>query len=142
MRTSKNLMIVVDDDADDRMLCQEYLGRLANGGHELVMLSSGEELFQYLDNIAREDELPRLVLMDYNMPRMTGGEILLQLRKQARYASLKVALYSSGMSPELQQCMVALQAAHCFNKPVSVDEFTQMSAVLRSIMYPESIHVA
>ena len=135
-------MIIVDDDADDRMLCQEYLGKSAVGVQELVLLSSGEELFTYLDNITREDDFPRLVLMDYNMPKMTGGEVLLQLRQQARYASLKVALYSSGMSPELQQCMVALQAAYCFSKPVSVDEFTHMSAIIRTILYPESVYVA
>ena len=135
-------MIIVDDDADDRMLCQEYLGQSAVGVQELVLLSSGEELFTYLDSITREDDFPRLVLMDYNMPKMTGGEVLLQLRRQARYASLKVALYSSGMSPELQQCMVALQAAYCFSKPVSVDEFTRMSAVIRTILHPESVHVA
>ena len=135
-------MIIVDDDADDRMLCQEYLGKSAVGVQELVLLSSGEELFTYLDNIAREDDFPRLVLMDYNMPKMTGGEVLLQLRRQARYASLKVALYSSGMSPELRQCMIALQAAYCFNKPVSVDEFTHMGTVIRTILYPEPVHVA
>ena len=135
-------MIIVDDDADDRMLCEEYLGQSAVGVQELVLLSSGEELITYLGNITQEDDFPRLVLMDYNMPKMTGGEVLLQLRQQARYASLKVALYSSGMSPELRQCMIALQAAYCFNKPVSVDEFTHMSAIIRTILHPESVHVA
>jgi CheY-like chemotaxis protein len=141
MKTSKNLIIIVDDDADDRMLCQEYFGR-ANDDYELVLLSSGEELFSYLDTIPRATDFPHLILLDYNMPKMTGGEILLQLRRQPRYASLKVALYSSGMSSQLQNCVMGLQVAHCFNKPVSVEEFTRMSDTIRSIIQPGMIYLA
>jgi len=141
MKTSKNLIIIVDDDADDRMLCQEYLGR-ANGNYELVLLSSGEELFSYLDSIPRTTDFPHLILLDYNMPKMTGGEVLLQLRRQARYAALKVALYSSGMSSQLQNCVMGLQVVHCFNKPVSVEEFTQMGDMIRSIVQPGMAYVA
>lgn len=135
MKTSKNLVIIVDDDADDLMLCQEHFGG-SDGDYELVLLSSGEDLFTYLDNIAHHTDLPHLVLLDYNMPKMTGGEILLQLRRQARYASLKVALYSSGMSSQLQKCVMGLEVAQCFNKPASVEEFTRMRAAIRSIIQP------
>jgi CheY-like chemotaxis protein len=141
MKTSKNLIIIVDDDADDRMLCQEYFGK-ADGDYELVLLSSGEELFSYLDNIPGSADFPHLILLDYNMPKMTGGEILLHLRRQSRYASLKVALYSSGMSSQLQKCVMGLQVAHCFNKPVSVEEFTRMGDIIRSIIQPGMIYLA
>ena len=141
MKTSKNLIIIVDDDADDRMLCQEYFGN-ANSDYELVLLSSGEELFAYLDSIPRSADFPHLVLLDYNMPKMTGGEVLLQLRRQARYTSLKVALYSSGMSSNLQKCLKGLEVAHCFNKPVSVEEFTRMGDIIRSIVKPGMRYLA
>jgi len=135
MKTSKNLVIIVDDDADDRMLCQEHFGG-SDGDYELVLLSSGEELFTYLDSIAHHTCLPRLVVLDYNMPKMTGGEVLLKLRRQERYAALKVALYSSGMSSQLQKCVMGLQVAQCFNKPASVEEFTRMEAAIRTIIQP------
>jgi len=141
MKTSKARLIIVDDDADDRMLCQEYFGPVCND-HELIVLASGEELFHYLDSISHLASLPALILLDYNMPKMTGGEVLLQLRRQARYASLKVALYSSGMSDDLQKCLTSLQVEHCFQKPASVEEFNQMHAVIDSILNPQPVYSA
>ncbi len=141
MKPIKPLLIIVDDDPDDRMLCEEYFGQVIEN-HELVLLSSAEELFIFLDNIPRTDPFPELVLLDYNMPKMTGGEVLLRLRRQARYASLKVALYSSGMSAELEKCLKSLDAVHCFNKPTSVNEFLEMTAIIQSIVEPRSARVA
>ena len=141
MKPIKPLLIIVDDDADDRMLCEEYFGQVVEN-HELVLLSSADELFVFLDHIPPTDPFPGLVLLDYNMPKMTGGEVLLQLRRQARYASLKVALYSSGMSAELEKCLKCLDAVYCFNKPISVSEFLQMAAVIQSIIEPRRARVA
>jgi CheY-like chemotaxis protein len=141
MKPIKPLLIVVDDDADDRMLCEEYFGQ-ENDRQELLLLSSAEELFIFLDTLPHADPFPALVLLDYNMPKMTGGEVLLRLRRQARYASLKVALYSSGMSTELEKCLKNLDAVHCFNKPVSVDEFLHMNRTIQSIIDPKPVYAA
>jgi len=141
MKPIKPLLIIVDDDADDRMLCQEYFGQNADN-QELVVLSTADELFIFLDNLPRTDPFPGLVLLDYNMPKMTGGEVLLRLRQQARYASLKVALYSSGMSAELERCLKGLDAVHCFNKPSSIDEFLVMNATITAILDRHLVQVA
>jgi CheY-like chemotaxis protein len=140
MKKKKARLIIVDDDADDRMLCQEYFVNEEHD-HEVVILTSGEELFQYLDK-SHAAGLPNLVLLDYNMPKMTGGEVLLQLRRQARYASLKVALYSSGMSQELQQCLAGLQVLYCFQKPVSVEEFNRMHETINNFLNTQRVYTA
>src|SRR5258707_4535864 len=88
----KNILLV-DDDIDDRMLFEQTLGETdpAIGVHGA---ENGLEMVAWLDQCA-EKELPDLIILDQNMPKMTGKESLVFLKESPRYRSIPVILYST-----------------------------------------------
>ena len=89
---------MADDDADDRRLTQEAFeeGRLIN---VVRYVEHGEELMDYLrkqGKYAPPAEAPRpgLILLDLNMPRMNGIELVRKIRGEARLQNLPVVIVS------------------------------------------------
>lgn len=93
------LILLVDDNAEDQYLVTEAL-RAAGGKNTLRTLAGGAELLAYLRHdgaYATDGAAPRpdLVLLDLNMPRMSGHETLAELRKLDEYRNLPVVVLST-----------------------------------------------
>jgi CheY-like chemotaxis protein len=80
------MVLVVDDDADNRDLLAHLLRR---DGHEVACATSGK---QAIDVLTQQD--PALVLLDLRMPGMDGIEFLRVIRSYLRWQSLPVVVLS------------------------------------------------
>ncbi len=69
---------------------------------------------------------PSLVLMDLNMPRMTGDEALRQIRANANLCMLPVIVLSTADSPKLVLQAYANGINAFMTKPGSFDEFVEL----------------
>ena len=74
MRKTKSKILVVDDDPDIVLMLTD---RLEGLGYETVHASDGTQALQLM-----EEETPGLVLLDLEMPRLGGLEVLAQLEKK------------------------------------------------------------
>jgi len=93
------LILLVDDNAEDQYLTTEAL-RAAGGKNTMHTLDGGEELLAYLrrdGEYAVDGAAPRpdLILLDLNMPRMSGHETLAELRKIDEFRNLPVIVFST-----------------------------------------------
>lgn len=97
MNASRRMILVAEDDADDRMLLAEAFSACAFKG-ELEFVQDGQELIDRLGGAA----LPDLVLLDLNMPRLSGHEVLQRMRQEGRLRTLPVlVLTTSGASDDV-----------------------------------------
>src|SRR5688572_25802152 len=81
-------ILLIEDDELDVISVKRTLAKLAFP-HELFIASNGKEAVDFLD--AKSDaELPDVLLLDLNMPKMNGIEFLQNIRSQLRYKDLKV----------------------------------------------------
>ncbi|MFD2785275.1 sensor histidine kinase [Hymenobacter rubripertinctus] len=90
-------ILLVDDNEADRMLYRRYLNR--QQGHETLDFreaASGEEALAVFG-----DYRPDCVLLDYNLPDMTGMDILLGLQQRRPVAELCVIMITGGGSEML-----------------------------------------
>ncbi len=91
-------IVLADDDPDDRALVREALEE-AGLPVDLRTVGDGPELLQYLRREGRyvKEEAPRpdLVLLDLNMPRMTGHEVLDAMRGDARLRAIPVIVLTT-----------------------------------------------
>lgn len=117
---------IIDDDEDDQHFiraaftdCQPAIN--------IVSLSDGEEL---LPKLTEADELPRLILLDVNMPRKNGFETLKELRAIADYADLPVVMLTTSSAEEDRQRSMALGANHFLTKPLTYDQLRQLAQEL------------
>ncbi|HVW04908.1 MAG TPA: response regulator [Vicinamibacterales bacterium] len=111
-------ILLVDDDPDDVTLAMRALARqnLANRVH---VVGDGAEALAYLRDSAR----PRLVLLDLKLPKVTGLEVLEQIRNDQRLKTLPVViLTSSREEPDVARAY-ALGANSYIVKPVDFDQF-------------------
>lgn len=123
-------ILMAEDDADDRMLFADAF-RESGVAVELEFVADGVELLQHLHGLlANSRELPDLLLLDLNMPRMDGREALRAIREQPRLKHLPVIMMTTS-SAELD-IMVSYQlgANSYVTKPRRYDE---LIAVLRSL---------
>ncbi|RZJ72195.1 response regulator [Flavobacterium sp.] len=104
MKPGKSLVLLADDDEDDRLFFKDALESLKMDT-EVVTASDGEKLMQYLED--EDNELPHILFLDLNMPCKNGFECLDAIRLSARLKNLTVAIYStSGDDRDIETAFV------------------------------------
>lgn len=90
-----NYLVYVEDDEDDLMLMEEIMNKYKE--INLVTVSDGQELLHFLED-QRDGELPCLVIMDNNTPRMSGIETARQLKQDALFSKLPLIIITTSAS--------------------------------------------
>lgn len=112
-------IFLVDDDADDRKLFFEA-AKEVDDTITCIPASSGEEALLYLRDQA--NPLPDYIFLDLRMPGLSGEECLLEIKKEARLASIPVIVYTTSRDVGESVRLKKLGAAHFMSKPVSPDD--------------------
>jgi two-component system, chemotaxis family, chemotaxis protein CheY len=94
--------MVVDDSKAMRMILRRSLGEL---GFSVSEAANGQDALVVLRN---EEKLPSLILVDWNMPIMSGLELVKALRSDQRYAGVTLIMVTT--ETEIQQMSLALEA--------------------------------
>jgi two-component system cell cycle response regulator DivK len=118
-------ILVVDDNPDSRYLLRAVLERSCD---EVLEASQGQEA---LDIIAEAE--PDLVLLDIEMPVMDGYGVLSELRRNPRFASVRVvAISANAMYRDREKALAAGFDAYV-TKPIHVTSLRkQVEQLLRS----------
>jgi two-component system, response regulator len=91
---------LVDDDPRSAELVVTFL-RLEGSTDEVVVARDGVEAIEYLYSPERSaEDMPRLVLLDLNMPRLDGFEVLKKMRADERTRFVPVVMLTSSDHPE------------------------------------------
>ena len=117
---------IVDDDEDDQLFIRSAFED-GTPSISVLSLSDGEEL---LPQLAESDELPRLILLDINMPRKNGFETLKELRSVAEYAHLPVAMLTTSSDEEDRQRCLDLGANLFLTKPLTYQHLRELAQQL------------
>lgn len=91
-------ILMADDDADDRFLVKAAFDD-NNIINPVVFFEDGEQLVNYLSE-KDEDNNPLLVLLDLNMPKRDGREVLKILRSNAGWFTIPIIIFSTSNSPD------------------------------------------
>ena len=127
-------ILLADDDEDDRLLTRTALEE-ARVSNNLRMVEDGVELLDYLKRRGQYAEaedwcLPGLILLDLNMPRLSGQEALAEIRKDPALRSIPVvALTTSTAEADIAR-VYELGANSYITKPVGFDGLLEVMKVL------------
>ena len=116
-RTHSIRILIVDDDNTNAMSAKSVLER--NGC--LVQVASNP--VKALEKYAREKDSIDVVIIDYFMPLLDGGEVVQRLRKLN--PEIKVILFSGAEETDLQQIMNRYPIDACIHKPLRIQEALQ-----------------
>lgn len=121
--------LLVDDDTDDVLLFEEILKEV-DKNIRFASSSNGIEALEFLEK--NSGNLPRLIFLDLNMPRMDGKECLKAIKQDARFNHLPVIMYTtSSQSRDIEETMI--MGAVCFiTKPSNVKDLRNIIATISS----------
>lgn len=125
LRESDPFLVIVDDDPDDLEMIAEVYAEL-NAGERVRTLGSGEALVELLEASPDPSHLPSLIVLDYNMPRLSGATLLLLLKGDPRYRHIPVAMYSTTLSPDIEKELTEAGAIFCRQKPTTEASVRQL----------------
>jgi two-component system response regulator len=95
------VILLVDDDANFAELTRALLLQGEGGTNEVLLASDGVEAIEYLFHLGRgATDMPDLVLLDLNMPRMDGFQALGKMRAAERTRFVPVVILTSSVHPE------------------------------------------
>src|SRR6188768_1397731 len=87
-------IILVEDDPDDREIFVEFYQDRTDISL-LPTVGNGLELIDYLEGIRDDRDLPNLIVLDQNMPKMTGKQTLEFLKGSIRFSNIHTVIYST-----------------------------------------------
>ena len=107
-------LVMVDDDEDDCLLVSEAL-KLSCTGCSFRCVRDGAEIMDYLNRTGsyKNPELspvPDIILLDLNMPRMGGREVLKRLKSDSRFRAIPVIILTTSRELEDVKACYALGA--------------------------------
>ena len=125
-------ILLVEDNEGDILLTTEALseGKIANS---VNVVKDGWEALQYLEKKGSYTDVltPDLILLDINLPKLNGHEVLEQIKSKDDLKHLPVIMLSTSSSSE-DVFLSYKNHVNCYiTKPVEVEDFTKVISSIK-----------
>ena len=141
------VVLLVDDDANFATLVKlafttawpEAVLQIVGDGEAAIQYLLGHE--RYADR--QQFPVPSLILLDLNMPRVDGFQVLSWKREIHELNALPVVVWSTSDLPENVQQAYSLEAVAYLVKPTAFNDYTEIVKRLKNIsMLPDAIRIS
>ena len=133
-------ILVIEDNASDVFLLDRALKK-QNLRFELLHLTTGGKALSF---IRRQGEyaqapVPSLILLDLNLSRYSGEDILREIRTARHLDGVPVCVWSSSKSRRDEAMLKEIGVSRFITKPAGLDQFMEIGKILRdSLAEPQS----
>jgi CheY-like chemotaxis protein len=127
-------LLLAEDNLPDALLVREAI-RFENLPLEVHVASDGQRAIDFIVQSENDPNAPcpHILLLDINLPKADGFEVLRRVRNSDRCGKAPVLMFSSSDSPADRSQATKLGAGY-FRKPPSYDEFLKLGAVLKKLL--------
>jgi chemotaxis family two-component system response regulator Rcp1 len=128
------ILVVEDNPADVELL--RWALQDAELDCELIVLDDGGEGLAFAQQRGKYagSTPPDLAILDLNLPKNDGIEILEALRANPMFADTPVAILSSSSSPRERARMEVFRIGRYITKPADLDEYLKVGGILRELL--------
>lgn len=131
----RTVVIIAEDDPDDRLLIKDALKEASSIPVDVFFVQDGAEMLDYLYHRGKYREqskapLPELVLLDLNMPKVGGMEVLAEIKKDPALRMIPVLVLTTSSMPEHVQRSYELGGNGFITKPNS---YSELVALMKNI---------
>jgi DNA-binding response OmpR family regulator len=131
-------IVLVEDAEPDVLLVREAL-ESCQLKFDLCVLDDGEKAVEYIDKLDGDAvDAPHLFLLDLNLPKKNGGQVLERLRQSAKCNQIPVVILTSSDSPRDKAKASQYRATEYFQKPSGLEDFMKLGVLVgRLLASPE-----
>lgn len=125
------IILIADDDREDREMLEDVILGI-DADAVIHSVASGLQAQDFLGK-CNEDKLPSIIVLDYNMPVMTGAELLTKIYGEEKYRDIPIVMLStSNAQKHVEECL-AKGANEYFVKPTDYFELKGLAAKILNI---------
>jgi len=130
------IILMVEDNPTDVLIAKEGLlsAKLLNTLH---VADDGMYAMDFLHRRGKYTDAPRpdLILLDLNMPRMNGREVLAEIKADENLKNIPVVILTTSKDEEDISKAYGLHANCYISKPVDFDEFTKVVQTIQAFWF-------
>jgi CheY-like chemotaxis protein len=129
------IVLIIEDNPADVNLIEEALTeeRIDCGVH---VVKDGARAIEYIDQVDADDSraCPAIVLLDLNLPKVGGEEVLKRVRASPRFRNTKILVVSSSNAPSDRERVMQFGATDYFRKASSLEQFMELGPRVRRLL--------
>jgi two-component system, chemotaxis family, response regulator Rcp1 len=128
-------ILVIEDNRSDVFLLERALKK-QDLQFELIHLLDGGEALAFIrrQGAYAEAAIPNLILMDINLSKYTGEDILRAIRTAKHLVGVPVCAWSSSQSRRDQSLLMELGVARFVTKPAGLDQFLEIGIIIKDLL--------
>ena len=127
-------VLLVEDNPADAGLVQEALEE-HRVDCDLILATDGERAIRFIESInAHSDSCPDLIILDLNLPRRTGREVLELIRGNDKCAEVPIVILTSSNAQIDRDDAMKLGATRYIKKPSRLAEFLKLGSLFKEIL--------
>ncbi len=128
-------ILVIEDNASDVFLLKRALNQ-QDFRFELVHLPTGDEALAFIrgQGAYADAATPDLILVDLNLSKYTGEDILREVRSAAHLTGIPVCVWSSSRSRRDEDLLRDLDVTRFITKPSGLDQFMEIGKIIKDLL--------
>jgi len=130
MMMPSRVVLVEDNEADVYLVSMAL--REAGFPTDLTVFRDGEDALACFRKAVAASEIPDMILMDLNLPRIDGKAIIEMLRGNRAFDNVPVMLLSSAISPADAAKAQEFSSCMCTTKPSTLDAFMELGQAAKN----------
>ena len=135
MSQDRPTVFLVEDNAADVFFVRTAL-ESEGIGSDVVVAQDGERAIAFVETTDTDPEArcPQVILLDLNLPCVSGLEVLRRVKKSARFADVPVIIVTSSDAAIDRAEAASLGANGYFLKPENLDEYMKLGAIVKAVL--------
>lgn len=128
-------ILLAEDNRGDVLLIEQALAE-HHIRHELHVVHDGEQALRFIEQMGKSGSTPcpDLLLLDLNLPKVEGQQVLTEFRKHPQCSNTPVIVVSSSDAPRDKARIGELGVSRYFRKPSELDDFMKLGAVVLEVV--------
>jgi len=132
---NRRKILIIEDDPDHTELILDELN-LEDDDREVIILKDGQEALDYFQKTrikgnGKEQSIVNLIILDLNLPKICGMDILKIIKSNPRYRSIPTVILSTSSDQEIINQAFEEGANDYITKPISYDEYVEKIRILK-----------
>lgn len=118
-------IFLADDDEDDQQLLKDAFSTI-DANITFYVADNGKQALNRLNSLSGEN-LPCLIVLDYNMPELNGAEVLKHIVQQQRYTGVPKVIWTTSNSPAHKEYCLSIGADDYLVKPDNISDIERIA---------------
>ena len=125
-KSQEHIIFYVDDDPDDRQLLTRALNTI-NNNYRIIEAEDGDEAMKMLNRLKETGNLPSLIVLDINMPKIDGKQTYISIKSDKELSVIPVIIFSTSKS-EMDKLFFKRKNTEYITKPSDYSRIEEVAA--------------